>query len=106
MQCDNGSPFACSRARGGMTHLSAWLVSLGIRLVRSRPASPQDNGGHERMHRDLSELELRPARSRKAQQRDCDRWMVDFNESGRTTRSAARRPRRSTATRPGGRSYQ
>jgi transposase InsO family protein len=80
MQCDNGSPFACSRARGGMTHLSAWLVSLGIRLVRTRPASPQDNGGHERMHRDLSELELRPAKSRAAQQRDCDRWMVDFNE--------------------------
>jgi len=80
MQCDNGSPFVCTRARGGLTHLSAWLVSLGIHLVRSRPAMPQDNGGHERMHRDLSELELRPARSRAAQQRECDRWMVDFNE--------------------------
>jgi putative transposase len=32
------------------------------------------------MHRDLSELELRPPRSRSAQQRDCDRWMVDFDE--------------------------
>lgn len=41
---------------------------------------PQDNGGHERMHRDLSELELRPAGTRRAQQRDCDRWMIDFNE--------------------------
>jgi putative transposase len=80
MQCDNGSPFVCTRTRGGLTHLSAWLVSLGIRLVRSRPASPQDNGGHERMHRDLSELQLRPARTRAAQQRQCDRWMVDFNE--------------------------
>lgn len=80
MQCDNGSPFVCTRARGGLTHLSAWLVSLGIRLIRSRPASPQDNGGHERMHRDLSELQLKPARSRSAQQRVCERWMVDFNE--------------------------
>jgi transposase InsO family protein len=80
MQCDNGSPFVCTRARGGLTHLSAWLVSLGIHLVRSRPASPQDNGGHERMHRDMVDLELRPARSRKAQQRECDRWTVDFNE--------------------------
>jgi transposase InsO family protein len=80
MQCDNGSPFVCTRARGGLTHLSAWLVSLGIHLVRSRPASPQDNGGHERMHRDLAELQLRPAKSRAAQQRDCDRWVVDFNE--------------------------
>lgn len=79
MQSDNGSPFICTRARGGLTQLSVWLVSLGIRLVRSRPASPQDNGGHERMHRDLSELQLTPARSRRAQQRQCDRWMVDFN---------------------------
>ena len=63
-----------------MSRLSAWLVSLGIRVVRSRPGCPQDNGGHERMHRDLSELELNPARTRRAQQRACDRWMVEFNE--------------------------
>jgi len=79
IQCDNGSPFVCTRARGGLTQLSAWLVSLGIRLIRSRPGKPQDNGGHERMHRDLAELELAPARSRRAQQRECDRWLVDFN---------------------------
>jgi transposase InsO family protein len=80
MQCDNGPPFVCVRARGGLSQLSVWLISLGIRLVRSRPGCPQDNGGHERMHRDLSELELRPAATRRAQQRECDRWMVDFNE--------------------------
>jgi putative transposase len=79
MQSDNGGPFICTRARGGLTLLSAWLVSLGIRLIRSRPGSPQDNGGHERMHRDLSELQQAPARSRAAQQRQCDRWLVDFN---------------------------
>jgi transposase InsO family protein len=79
MQSDNGSPFISTRARGGLTVLSAWLVSLGIRLVRSRPGSPQDNGGHERMHRDLSDLQITPARSRRAQQRQCDRWLVDFN---------------------------
>src|SRR6185369_11566589 len=79
MLCDNGSPFVCTRARGGLTKLSVWLVSLGIRLVRSRPGCPQDNGGHERMHRDLSELQHKPARSRRAQQRECDRWVVDFN---------------------------
>lgn len=79
IQCDNGSPFVCTHARGGLSQLSAWLVSLGIRLVRSRPGCPQDNGGHERMHRDLSELELTPAASRRTQQRECDRWMLDFN---------------------------
>jgi hypothetical protein len=31
------------------------------------------------MHRDLSELQLRPAKTRKAQQHECDRWLVDFN---------------------------
>jgi transposase InsO family protein len=79
MQSDNGTPFVAVRARGGLTRLAVWLVSLGIRLVRSRPAKPQDNGGHERMHRDLSELQLSPARSRRSQQRACDEWLIDFN---------------------------
>jgi len=80
IQCDNGPPFVCTRARGGLSRLSAWFISLGVRLVRSRPGCPQDNGGHERMHRDLSELERKPARTLRAQQRECDRWMVAFNE--------------------------
>jgi hypothetical protein len=66
-------------ARGGLMSLSVWLLSLGARLVRSRVGCPQDNGGHERMHRDLGELQLSPAKTRSAQQRDCDRWMIDFN---------------------------
>lgn len=41
--------------------------------------SGNNNGGHECMHRDLRELQLSPARSRRAQQVQCDRWMVDFN---------------------------
>jgi transposase InsO family protein len=80
IQSDNGTPFVNARARGGLSKLSVWLLSLGIRLVRSRPGCPQDNGGHERMHRDLSELERHPARTRRAQQRACDRWMVEFND--------------------------
>jgi putative transposase len=79
IQCDNGSPWVSTQARGGLTKLSAWLLSLGVRLIRSRPACPQDNGGHERMHRDMRELQLRPARTRSKQQVDCDRWLVDFN---------------------------
>ena len=76
---DNGSPWVSTRSRAGLTKLSAWLLSLGIRLHRSRPASPQDNGGHERMHRDLNELRLSPGASRRAQQPLCDRWTLDFN---------------------------
>ncbi len=80
IQSDNGAPFVCTGGRGGLSRLSAWLLSLGIRVVRSRPGCPQDNGGHERMHRDLAELQMKPATTRRAQQRACDRWMVDFNE--------------------------
>jgi transposase InsO family protein len=79
IQCDNGTPWVSVHARGGLTKLSVWLLSLGVRLVRSRVGCPQDNGGHERMHRDLGELQLSQAKTRSAQQRDCDRWMVDFN---------------------------
>jgi putative transposase len=76
---DNGSPWISMRSRAGLTKLSTWLVSLGIKLHRSRVASPQDNGGHERMHRDLNELRLSPARSQRAQQPLCAKWALDFN---------------------------
>jgi transposase InsO family protein len=79
MLMDNGSPWINVRARGGLTRLSAWLVSLGIKLHRSRVAKPQDNGGHERMHLDLDELSLEPGRSRRHQQLLCDQWTMDFN---------------------------
>ena len=79
MLVDNGTPWINTRARGGLTSLSVWLVSLGIRLYRSRLGSPQDNGGHERMHRDLDEVSLTPARSRRAQQPGCDKWRMEFN---------------------------
>ena len=32
------------------------------------------------MHRDMGELELAPARSRRAQQHECDRWILDFDD--------------------------
>jgi transposase InsO family protein len=42
IQCDNGEPFVSVNSRGGLSQLSAWWMSLGIRLVRSRPGCPQD----------------------------------------------------------------
>jgi len=80
IQSDNGPPFANALALRGLTALSAWWVSLGIELVRSRPGCPQDNGGHERMHLDLSgEVQPRPAETITAQQRRCDEWTAEFN---------------------------
>ena len=80
VQVDNGSPFASTRARGGLTTLSAWWVSLGIRFVRGRPCHPEDNGGHERMHFDLRfDVEDKRARSVDRQQHLLDAWVHDFN---------------------------
>jgi transposase InsO family protein len=80
IQCDNGTPFINVRARAGLTRLSAWWVSLGIRVIRSRPGCPQDNGAHERMHGDIAaEVESAPAQTTAAQQRILDKWCREFN---------------------------
>lgn len=77
---DNGTPWIQPGSRLGLTRLSAWWLALGIEVFRTRPATPSDNGGHERMHRDMAnELEAFRALNRKAQQEACDRWRHDFN---------------------------
>jgi putative transposase len=80
IQCDNGIPFVSVRSPGGLSALSAWWTSLGIQLVRSRPGCPQDNGGHERMHRDIRcDVQTLPAENLQSQQRLLDRWRQEFN---------------------------
>jgi putative transposase len=80
IQCDNGVPFVSVRSPAGLSALSAWWVSLGIRIVRSRLSCPQDNGAHERMHRDISEaMQCSPAPSAAQQQRLLDKWRQEFN---------------------------
>lgn len=80
IQCDNGVPFVSTRARGGLTVVSAWWTSLGVQLVRSRLGKPQDNGGHERMHRDMAaDIEAHPEATMRTQQRACDKWRQEFN---------------------------
>jgi putative transposase len=80
IQTDNGPPFATTKSLCGLTQLSARWVALGIKLVRSRPGCPQDNGAHERMHADMRfELEDAAADSVVAQQAACDAWRLEFN---------------------------
>lgn len=80
VRSDNGSPFGSTRAPSGLTKLTAWIVSLGIEVQFSRPACPQDNGGHERMHRDVrAEVQSRPAETLEAQQHACDLFRDEFN---------------------------
>jgi hypothetical protein len=76
IRSDNGSPFASMRGLLGLSRLSAWWVALGIDLERGRPGHPQDNGAHERMHRDIGhELEAMG----EADQEAWDIWRQTFN---------------------------
>ena len=59
LRCDNGPPFG-SRGAGGLSRLSVWWLKLGVEPRYIRPASPQDNGRHERMHRTLKAETTRP----------------------------------------------
>jgi transposase InsO family protein len=78
IRSDNGSPFANTQGLLGLTRLSAWWVANGIELERSRPGCPQDNGGHERMHRDIArEVEGIDYQERQAA---LETWRREFNE--------------------------
>jgi transposase InsO family protein len=59
IRTDNGVPFA-NIGLHGLTHLNVWWLRLGIQHQRIRPASPQENGAHERMHRTLKAATTRP----------------------------------------------
>ena len=79
IRVDNGTPFA-SVALGGLSQLSVWWIEQGICVEFIRPASPQENGSHERMHRDLkAEVASRPAPNMRAQQKRFDRWRDEYN---------------------------
>lgn len=54
IRCDNGAPFASLHGPQGLTRLSAWWRQLGIKLDRIDPGHPEQNGVHERMHREIS----------------------------------------------------
>ena len=77
IRSDNGAPFASVQALHGLSRLSAWWVALGIDLERGRPAHPQDNGGHERLHRDIAkELE---SLGQGATPEALEMWREEFN---------------------------
>jgi putative transposase len=80
IKSDNGTPFAMTTAPWGLSRLSAWWVALGIELDRSRPAHPQDNGAHERLHRDIAvELAAHVQSDLASQQAAFDLWREEFN---------------------------
>ena len=80
MRTDNGVPFA-STGIHGLCELSVWWMQLGIVHQRILPASPQQNGQHERMHRELKRETARPPASHlRGQQRKLDLFQRRYNE--------------------------
>ncbi len=77
---DNGGPFCCTRALGGLSRLSVWWILLGITPIRIHPGCPWENGIHERMHKTLKAHTTRPpAANMKAQQVRFDTFRQEFN---------------------------
>jgi putative transposase len=69
IRTDNGEPFAAA-SLGRLSRLSVAWIRLGIAPELIAPASPQQNGAHERMHRTLkAETTRPPAADRPRQQR-------------------------------------
>jgi transposase InsO family protein len=80
IRSDNGPPFGSTGA-GGLSRLSVWWLRLGIEPHYIRPAAPQENGRHERMHRTLKAQTSRPpAADSAAQQARFDSFRQHYNE--------------------------
>jgi putative transposase len=67
IRTDNGVPFATCGIHG-LSQLNVWWLRLGIQHQRILPASPQQNGAHERMHKTLKGEAIRPPRATLATQ--------------------------------------
>ena len=80
IRCDLGLPFASS-GLGRLSSMSLRWIEQGIAVEFMRPASPQENGSHERMHRDLKAEASHPPPSANlaAQQRRFERWRHTYN---------------------------
>jgi transposase InsO family protein len=79
IRTDNGVPFATTGIHG-LSQLNVWWMRLGIQHQRIRPASPQENGAHERMHKTLKAEAIRPPKGNlAAQQRAFIAFRTEFN---------------------------
>jgi putative transposase len=80
IRTDNGIPFACPHALFGLSRLSVWWLRLGIDIERIKPAHPQQNGRHERMHLTLKKEATRPAAGNLLQQQArFDEFIDEYN---------------------------
>lgn len=79
IRVDNGQPFGSTGALG-LSRLSTWWTALAIRVEYIAPGHPEQNGGHEQMHRVFKAETTKPASpNRRSQQRRTDRWIRTYN---------------------------
>ena len=80
IRTDNGVPFATTGIHG-LSQLNVWRLRLGIQHQRILPASPHQNGAHERMHKTLKGDAIRPPRPNlTTQQRAFNAFRHLYNE--------------------------
>jgi len=81
LHTDNGAPFGNVSSIARLTHLAVWFLELRIEPVYSDPGHPEQNGRHERMHRELkAEATKPPAYGFAVQQRKLDAFREEYNE--------------------------
>lgn len=80
MVMDNGAPWGRTEA-AAYTHLTVWLLQLGIGVSHGRPYHPQTQGKDERFHRTLNRelLQGRAFPDLVACQTAFDRWRLVYN---------------------------
>jgi transposase InsO family protein len=80
IRSDNGLPFASPNGLYNLSRLSVWWLRLGIAIERTKPASPHENGRHERMHLTLKRETTRPPGMNGLQQQArFDAFLEEFN---------------------------
>jgi len=80
IRTDNGVPFAATHGRLRLSALGVRLIELGIDPEYTRPASPQENGALERLHRTLKASTIKPlANDMEEQQERFDEFLAMYN---------------------------
>lgn len=78
---DNGSAFASIQSPCGYGHLSYWLIDHGVIPVFSDPGRPDQNGRHERMHKDLKASCCKPSSfNLRIQNRRMNSFVKEYND--------------------------
>jgi len=100
IRADNGFG---SKGPAGLSRLSAWWTALAITVEFMAPGHPEQNGGHEQMHREFKADLTKPASSHPAaQRRRTLRWVQTYNYKrphqalGQKTPAQCYRPGRAT----------